>query len=188
MHEHRPDLFGTELRPHCPVDAAPRTSLRRSQQNRQRAREFRIGRSTPRRAIRPTKLPPRARRTSRQRAHVSSGTYWALSPRRQPSWPFHASLRRRLTALLADRTGSASSASGLIRTPHSLSISNALATAPPASLLAPDRTGAAFAPVLSAPWRSAEGQSFSQLPQRSYARLSFVVLWTSQDFADAPAN
>src|SRR5829696_3952907 len=79
------------LRPHCPVDAAPRTSLRRSQKNHQRAPEFRIGRSTPRRAIRPTKLPPRARRTSRQRAHVSSGTYGALSPRRQPSSPFRAS-------------------------------------------------------------------------------------------------
>src|SRR5829696_9363459 len=35
--------------------------------------------------------PPRARRTSRQRAHVSSGTYGALSPRRQPSSPFRAS-------------------------------------------------------------------------------------------------
>jgi hypothetical protein len=140
---------GAGLRPHCPVDAAPRTSLRRSQQNHQRAPEFRIGRSTPRRAIRPTKLPPRAQRTSRQRAHVSSGTYGALSPRRQPSSPFHAFLRRRLTALLADRTGSASSASGLIRPPHSLSISNArFANAPLASLLAPDSTGAAFAPVL----------------------------------------
>ena len=52
------DLFGAGLRPHCPVDAAPRTSLRRSQQNHQRAPEFRIGKSTPRRAIRPTRLPP----------------------------------------------------------------------------------------------------------------------------------
>jgi len=84
-HQHRRDLFGAGLKPRCPVDAAPRTSLRRSQQNHQKAPEFRIGRSTPRRAIRPTKLPPRARRTSRQRAHVSSGTYGALSPRRQPS-------------------------------------------------------------------------------------------------------
>ena len=85
---------------------------------------------------------------------------------------FRAFLRRRLTALLADRTGSASSASGLTRPRHSLSISNArVATAPLANLLALGRTGVAFAPVLSEPYQSAEVLSFSEHPQRSYERL-----------------
>jgi hypothetical protein len=57
-HQHGRDLFGAGLRPHCPVDAARRTSLRRSQQNHQRAPEFRIGRSTLRRAIRSTNSSP----------------------------------------------------------------------------------------------------------------------------------
>src|SRR5215207_466198 len=85
---------------------------------------------------------------------------------------FRAFLRRRLTALLADRTGSASSASGPTRPRHSLSISNArVATAPLANLLALGRRGVAFAPVLSEPYQSAEVLSFSEHPQRSYERL-----------------
>jgi hypothetical protein len=117
--------------------------------------------------------PPAFHLVARLIVSISS----AHSPRLPPLF-----LRRRgLTALLADLAGRASSAWGLTRPRHPLSTSTArFATAPPASLLAPDRTGAAFAPVLSAPWRSAEGQSFSQLPQRSYARLSFVVLWACQ--------
>src|SRR5215204_4969878 len=85
---------------------------------------------------------------------------------------FRAFLRRRLTALLADRTGSASSASGLTRPRHSLLISNArVATAPLANPLALGRRGEAFSPVLSEPFQSAEVLSFSEHPQRSYERL-----------------
>ena len=82
------DLFGAGLRPHCPVDAAPRTSLRRSQQNHQRAPEFRIGKSTPRRAIRPTKLPPEPEEQAdsermSHRAHM--GLCRRVGSRRRPS-------------------------------------------------------------------------------------------------------
>jgi hypothetical protein len=89
-----------------------------------------------------------------------------------------AFLRRRLTALLADRTGSTSSASGPTRPRHSLSISNArVATAPLANPLALGRRGEAFSPALSGRCQSAEDRLFSELPQRSHARLRFVVLW-----------
>src|SRR5215207_11376208 len=85
---------------------------------------------------------------------------------------------RRLTTLLADRTGSASSVSGLTRPRHSLSISNARsATAPLANPLALGRKGEAFSPALSERCQSAEDRLFSELPQRSHARLRFVVLW-----------
>jgi hypothetical protein len=85
---HGREANGAGLRPHCPVDAAPRTSLRRSQQNHQRAPEFRIGRSTPRRAIRPTKLPPEPEEQAdsermSHRAHM--GLCRRVGSRRRPS-------------------------------------------------------------------------------------------------------
>jgi hypothetical protein len=116
-----------------------------------------------------------AKSTSTKIGYVAARLIVSISSAHSPRLP------PLFLALLADLAGRASSAWGLTRPRHPLSTSTArFATAPPASLLAPDRTGAAFAPVLSAPWRSAEGQSFSQLPQRSYARLSFVVLWACQ--------
>ena len=91
--------------------------------------------------------PPAFHLVARLIVSISS----AHSPRLPPLFP----------ALLADLAGRASSAWGLTRPRHPLSTSTArFATAPPASLLAPDRTGAAFAPVLSAPWRSAEASRF----------------------------
>ena len=128
-----------------PADEGATNEPATQPKNHQRAPEFRIGRSTPRRAIRPTTQSPKNKQTA---SACLIGHIWGFvaASAAVVALPciFRAFLRRRLTALLADRTGSASSASGLTRPRHSLSISNArVATAPLANLLALGRTGVA---------------------------------------------
>src|SRR5829696_8655587 len=80
------------------------------------------------------------------RAHM--GLCRRVGSRRRPSVHLPC-----FSSAATDRSRSASSASGLTRPRHSLSISNArVATAPLANLLALGRTGVAFAPVLSEPF------------------------------------